>query len=229
MPIDVTRMRNGVRLNYGLFDDTTVDLALPVQYVEVPSLGMKETSLGDIEIGVNQRVLGGRTRLWFGATMALPTGESSSVYDDGALAHGSLQIGRGAPDLILSTKCFSTLHPQFSLYGGVMSRWGLGENSSGYQYGTVVDTTLGGVYEAGNFDFYGQFLWEYADTDTRSGSSVGDTGGNVMYFTPGMRYWITESTALSLKTRLLVADDVKGEQMLPQTMVGFGVTMVFGP
>ncbi len=219
----------GLKVNYGLLDGTTVDLAIPYQSIEVDDIGLQQSGLADIELGVNQRVMSGRSKVWFSGGVALPTGVSDAQDQDGRNAHASLQLGRGAVDCLLSLKGMHTLSENAVLYGDFTSRWGLGENDVDYQHGTVIDATVGGSYAWASLDIFGHLLWESAEADRRGGTAVHDTGGDVAYFTAGIRYWLTDNSAFTLRNRFLVGDDVNGEQMLPRHTFGVGLTVLLGP
>jgi len=227
--IDVLRQRAGLKVSYGLLDDTVIDLMVPYQSIEIAEIGLRKTGLADVELGVNQRLASDGPQVWLGAAAALPTGDHDAADSTGERAHASLQLGRGAPDLMFSFKLLNSLSQRWVLYGDTTARWNLGQNDLDYHHGTVIDTTAGASFAVGKFDIFGHFLWEHAEPDTRTGRGVPDTGGAVLYATPGVRYWLFDECAITLRNRFLAWADVNGEQMLPRQTVGLGITAMFGP
>jgi hypothetical protein len=222
--VDIVRQRASLKISYGLLDDTTIDLMLPIQSIEIDDIGLKDSGLGDIELGIHQRVYSEKSKVWLSAGLALPTGNSDAIDNTGEDAHASLQLGRGAPDFMLSVKYLNPLSRHWNLYGDLTTRWGIGETDSEYQHGTVVDATVGGLRDGTKLDVFSHLLFEHAEADDRNGMNVKDTGGDIMYATLGLRYWLNDNCAVTLKNRFLVWDDVNGEQMLPECTIGFGVT-----
>jgi hypothetical protein len=223
------RQQIDLTVRYGLLDNTAVNLFIPYVSIDVSDIGLTEAGLGDIALGAAQRITSGAVETWLSAGVSLPTGKSDAEDDVGSQAHASLQPGRGAADFLFGIKGLGVLSRSWTLYGDIMSRWPLAENDSGYRHGTVVDAAAGGLVTVGRLDIFAHLLWEHAESDEEDGRETADTGGDIVYVTPGIRLRLTDFAVITLKDQALVSHSANGEQMVPRHTFGLGFTLLLGP
>lgn len=226
--MDVSEQSLYLKINYGLREQTSLDVMVPYRAMEVDEIDFEEAGIGDLSLVVNQRIPCA-LELWTGLGVSLPTGDSDAMDGDGRLANESLQAGRGAAEALLSLSWLGRVGEPWLLYSDIRTRIALGENDSEYRQGAMIDTTVGSAYTVGAFDFFGDIFWAHAEPDERDGDRVRDSGGEMLFVTPGVRYWAMQRLAFTLKHQMLVADDVKGEQMLPSQITSLGLTILLGP
>ncbi len=124
---------------------------------------------------------------------------------------------------MLGATCLTPLNDRWGLYGSLTSRWSLDETDEGYDHGTIVGATIGGQRSGDKLDVFGHFVFEWSEADERNGMDVWHTGGDIIYATAGVRYWLKNNCSVTLENRFRVFDDVNGEQILPSNTIGLSL------
>lgn len=225
--VDVQEQSFYLKGSYGILDQTTVELLVPYRSVDVDELGLDDTGFGDLELLANLR-LPIKKKCWFALGFSIPTGESDSEDVEGELINASLQQGRGAMDIIAGLSHLYHLGVSTVIYCDTRLRMSLYENSEDYRYGAMLDSTVGGSVALGPIDVFADLFWTYSESDRNDGSKAADSGGDMFFLTPGIRCWVMDNVALTVKNQWLIAEQAKGEQMIPESIFSVGLTAMWG-
>lgn len=210
-------------------------MMLPSRTLDVgfPATGatLSADGLGDVELRTTYRLLksGGpkSPELQLLAGLTLPTGDTDKNSSLGLRADDPMQPGRGTVDPILGASLLYPFTSRWRAFSTVTARLGIQENSDDYEFGDLLNTTLGASYSRKRVDLFTQLSWVHTERDHRAGQAAASTGGDVLYVTPGIQWWATEKVSFRMQDQILVAHSVNEEQMLAENIVSLLAVVQF--
>ncbi|MGE0826117.1 MAG: transporter [Candidatus Binatia bacterium] len=155
----------------------------------------------------------------------LPTGRTNVNNDDGEKAELTLQPGNGSWDGILGfsyAQNFSamTLRGEKALapiFATALLRFPVGVGKFGYEPGSELFLNIGTAYPlVRKLELLGQLNFHYRDRDDVNhapGVVQADTGREQLFFSPGIRYHLTDSLAAYAFMQFAVYRRVNGIQL----------------
>ncbi|MHB8790437.1 MAG: hypothetical protein ACYDBT_11210 [Desulfobulbaceae bacterium] len=181
----------GLGENEGLAD---AKLQLIYGFHYDPGKGFSRNGAEDTAVSMESQ----QDRIWLGvsAMMSLPTGDDSEALADGSIDPG-MQTGFGAPSYTFSltaARPFGAMTLNSELSADFFTSRDIGPDS--FQFGTELRGNLAGVYELyGNpanpyfdkVDGIMEFNFLHLERDEENGAGLAATGGNMLYFSPGVR------------------------------------------
>lgn len=160
--------------------------------------------------------------------LKLPTGKTNVANSDGEVAERTLQPGSGSTDTILGINYHSRPSASaFSWFG--QSSWQHAVTThDNYKPGDRFTLDVGGRY-AFSRDLSGivQANFQLRAHDTGSNAEPKDTGGRVLYISPGMAYAVGGSTQIYGFVQLPVSTDVRGVQLTTGKSISVGISQRF--
>lgn len=214
-------IRPSLRGSYGITNSLTITAELPYSFKRIQEQSAMGTTLsnssglGDAELSLAWSAPLARKRasswmIGFGATMKLPTG-NNNLQQSGARVDEHLQPGTGSYDWQFGS-ALTRLRANTSWHVSAYVRTH-GTNSYAYHYGGDFLYNLGWQQRmspilAATVQINGR----YADRDVQAGTSVANTGGSVVYFTPGIRLRVTPKASFVTNVQIPVYENLFGIQ-----------------
>jgi hypothetical protein len=213
--------RPSLRASYGISNQLTVSAELPFSFKRIEERTSVENSatsasgFGDAELSLAwsetfARTTGNTWTIGFGATLKAPTGSNNS-RQNGVRLDEHLQPGSGSYDWQIGI-AFARIGANSSQHASVYRRF-TGTNSFAYRYGEVWLYNLG-LQQRLSSALMGtvQLDGRYASKDTQDGRYVENTGGSVLYLTPGIRVRVTPRASLIANVQIPVWENLYGVQ-----------------
>jgi hypothetical protein len=213
----------------GLDDTETVDVTERWRYQE----------FGDMQVSARYVLLQQTSLsspiLSFIVGAKLPTGRTSVKNDEGEAAELTLQPGNGAWEGIVGLSysqnfAVHTLRRQTALasfFVTTLGRFPVAVGKFGYKPGGDMLLNVGVSYPLfRKFDFYGQINFHYRDRDTighAPGLERSDSGREELFFSPGVRYRLTDSLAFYTIVPVTVYRRVNGIQLTSDWSITSGL------
>lgn len=212
----VSRAENDVRFTaqYGLAQRVTFMASLPYVFKEQTLEGVTGSvqGIGDLDLtAVAMLAEAWAERLAFHATadVRVPTGDSQ-VPDEFGLIDPHLQPGTGAWSAIGGLQ--ATLAGDVPLFAGASYQWN-DTNAQEFHFGDVFRFNFGAQRTVtGPVDAIGEINGRWADYDTHEGIPDPNSGGTVVYFSPGLRWRIAPVVQLRGQVQFPVVEDLYGLQ-----------------
>ncbi len=212
----VSRVENDVRFTaqYGLAQRVTFMASLPYVFKEQTLEGVTGSveGIGDLDVtavAMLAEVWAARLALHATADIRAPTGDSQVPDELGAI-DPHLQPGTGAWSAIGGLQ--ATLAAGVPLFAGASYQWN-DTNAQEFQFGDVFRFNFGAQRTVtGPVDAIGEINGRWADYDTHEGVSDPNSGGTVVYFSPGLRWRIAPVVHLRGQIQLPVFEDLYGIQ-----------------
>ncbi|HAA13318.1 MAG TPA: hypothetical protein DCE41_17165 [Cytophagales bacterium] len=168
----------------------------------------------------------------------LPTGPFSITDPSGIQYNADLQPGSGAWDGIawLQTTLPWALRPQGAWSVTAIGRLtGTNEEfrfGQSYRFGNDVQV-IGGytdrVFVANQIaDLSGMFRYRWAGSDLSNGGVIPNTGGNWVFFNPGLTWWPTPQFSWQVNAEMPVFTQVDGVQLSPTWRINSGIYFIIG-
>lgn len=191
------------------------------------------SGLGDLEV-VGFRSFEGESRRFFAsAGLKMPTGDTSVPNEDGDQPEPAARPGTGSWDVMaglgaewLFPLASSTYERVVPLRLSVTGKWN-GYGTEDYRVGPEVQTHLASEYPlSGRISILGQanFRVKGKDDVAESGVEEEDTGGSVLYLSPGARFAIAPGTSIYGLVQLPAYQRVNGIQIVSEANLYVGVT-----
>lgn len=187
--------------------------------------------LADIKIIGRYRGLSpdGDIGLLFG--LKLPTGRTTAKFTTGPLAgtalDRSLQAGTGSTDLILGAYRFGSLNKDWDWFAQGLFQSAL-HTKDGYRPGNALNLNAGVRYMArGNTAPQLQINAKTGGRDSGANADPNNSGGTVVYLSPGLTYSASKSTKLYGFVQLPLYQYVNGVQLAPHWNASIGTTVSF--
>jgi len=150
---------------------------------------------------------------------------STALLDNGAPADPDVQLGTGTTDFFAGLGAqlgFDSWSIGAHALAGIR---GPGSGAAGHVYGNNLNYDLSGRYRifqkegldpnAINPAIFAAFgvRGEWRDYELQDGQRIGDSGGNVLYATPGLQIFFTPRVSLDASAWLPVAHALNGDQL----------------
>ncbi len=162
--------------------------------------------------------------LFLGMGLKFPTGGTDEP-SEGQQLPPAFQLGTGSFDLIPILSYYQRFD-KYALFANMQYRISLEHNKRGYQFGQEYRARAGAVYlvptQVVEVALIGALDYLYAgrDDDTesvlparmRDGTTVLNTGGRFLNFTPGIRLGITQRLALLAEVSIPLLEDWNGDR-----------------
>jgi hypothetical protein len=188
----------------------------------------KFSELGDVRVAVRLPLLSGDNGFGMTLGLKLPTGRTDIRNSDGMLAERSLQAGTGSTDTLLGLAYHSRpSHELGSWFAQIAGQHAIAIRD-GYKPGNRYNADVGWRY-AFSHDFnallQANFQWRERDQGPRA--EPNDTGGRVLYLSPGIAYSVTSDTQLYAFTQVPVYSYVNGVQLTTGKNIALGISQRF--
>jgi len=203
-------------LLYGVSNRLMVMASVPYVFNQMTFVGETEKAdgLSDPEVVVMMSLLPnlmGKTSLQAVAGARLPLGQADLTNDHGELLDHHLQSGTGAWAGLFGVQAMlaSGSLPLYASAGYQVN----GSNDQNFDYGDVfrynfaAQKTLGSVV-----DLIGEINGRYARYDMEGAEKDPNSGGSVVYFSPGLRLRMFSSVSLRTQVQIPVIEQLNGVQ-----------------
>ncbi|MGA7178387.1 MAG: hypothetical protein WBX11_02205 [Thiobacillaceae bacterium] len=189
-----------------------------------PADTSSDSSIGDIRVLGRYQGLDS-VGLMFG--IKLPTGKTDVRFASGDALDRSLQPGSGSTDALLGLYRLGTLNRDWDWYVQAIGQAVL-STKSGYRPGNSLNLNGGLRYmELGALAPQVQLNYRWVHSDKQDGVVDGNTGGEVLYLSPGATYAIGKSTKVYAFVQLPLYQYAKGYQLAPYWTASAGVNLGF--
>lgn len=187
------------------------------------------SGLGDLEV-VGFRSFDGESRRFFvSAGLKMPTGDTSVPNEEGDQPEPAARPGTGSWDVMagLGTEwLFGSSETVIPLRLSVTGRFN-GYGTEDYRIGPEAQAHLASEYPIGTrFSLLGQanFRLRGKDDVAESGVEEQDTGGSVLYLSPGVRFAVSPGTSIYSLVQIPAYQRVNGIQVVSEANLYVGVT-----
>lgn len=171
-----------------------------------------------------------------GAGVKTPSGSSTVKTSGGSYVHAHMQPGTGSWDPIVSVIYSRSMNP-FVLQADATYQAST-RNSGGYEFGDSLSANLSGKYIAvPNLNIAGGLTYLHVDrANDRDGKYTNlaslmddpaNTGGDSLWFSPGLQLLPFENSLIDLKVQLPVWERVSGIQLVSGYRVLLGFSYSF--
>lgn len=223
-------------LGYGLWHDFELDLKLP--YIQKAFLRVEDgvVGKGDSSKGIDDLTLSGKYCFYHGYAdlsgiggVKFPTGDTSqSGFDDKKLAIEELP-GSGSFDYILGLAAGREID-RWLLGGGILYTFKT-QGTRDYEFGDVLEMGLSSFYALrpiGQFPNYrlgAEIRAQFIQKDKDKGSKVASSGGDVLFFSPGLQMDINKQLSAFIFAPVPVSQSRGGEHSELDYSVQAGITL----
>jgi hypothetical protein len=213
-----SQLQNNVlaSLIYGLSDRVMLLASVPYTFNRISSADGSETAngLGDPEVTAFAQLgalANGAIALRAVAGMRVPLGASDREDENGQRLEQHLQTGTGAWAGLLGFQA-SALRGRVPLFFSVNYQIN-GANDHEFRYGNVLRYNFA-VQKAlvGAIDLIGEINGRSAAYDKEGSEQDPNSGGMVVYFSPGLRWRLFSVLHLRTQVQIPVVEDLNGEQ-----------------
>ena len=213
-------------LKYGITAKWNVELSVPWFWNDWDtSGGERESGLGDVALLVKRQVwkrdaLQAQDRVALVGGAVFPTGEHKTFDALGRVRPARLSPGTGAFQFPAGVLFNHDSSP--GLFADALYTFNL--EGDGYSYGDTVRYDLGFTYAVLGGKPREHFLWavlelngEWAERDELGSARLDDTGGHVLWLSPGLRlvHW-KGTVSVDLSYQFPVAKNLNGNQAGPR-------------
>ncbi len=191
------------------------DVALLARYKPYVGHGMESTYIVSIAAGVK-----------------LPTGRTDGHDSQGQLLDAHVQLGTGSTDVLLGTSGFAAVGRTafiLNLLAGIDR-----EGANGHQFGNTLNydaTVRYGVtpddYDSPQLFATISLIGELRGRERQGGIIDGNSGGNVLYVSPGMQLFVTPALTLEISYQQPIIHSLFGEQLGEDYRFVSGIQILF--
>jgi hypothetical protein len=213
-----TQVQNTVQasLLYGLSNRLMLMAAVPYVFNQMTFVGETEKAdgLGDPEVTALFSLLPsamGKFDLQAVAGARLPLGKAELKNDHGDLLDPHVQAGSGAwaGNFGLQAMLANGSLPLFASASYQIN----GTSDQNFTYGDVLRYNLAAQKTLGNImDLIGEINGRYADYDKEGEAKDVNSGGSVVYFSPGLRLRMFSAVSLRAQVQIPVIENLNGVQ-----------------
>jgi len=213
-----SQRQNSLQLvfNYGLSERLQLMAAVPYSFNRISSAGesVNTNGFGDPELTLIAHagsLFGNRVRLGLISGVRLPLGSTDEKNDAGEPLDQHAQSGTGAWAGTLGVQAIfgSTALPLFLSTSYQVN----GGNDQDFRYGNVWRFNFAAQRSLGStFDVIGEINGRYARRDRVGDVRDLDSGGTVVYFSPGVRINLTTGFSLRVQSQVPVIENLYGAQ-----------------
>ena len=184
-------------------------------------------SLGDMRLVARYQGILANHNLGVQLGVKLPTGSFTQTFEDGQALDRELQPGSGTVDAIAGLYYFHNLGREWSGFAQLTVQTAL-DSRAQYKPGTSENLSLGVRYLGWDqitpaFQINGREVGR----DTGAQADNYDTGGTLIYLSPGITYTPTKQISLYLFVQVPVYQNVYGWQLSPKWTLSSGVRVTF--
>jgi hypothetical protein len=191
------------------------DVAFLARYKPFVAHGMESTYIVSIAGGVK-----------------LPTGRTNGRDSQGDLLDAHVQLGTGSTDILLGASGFAAMGRTafiVNLLGGFN-----GKGSSGHQFGNTLnyDATVRYGISPDDYDSPQLFatlslIGELRGHERQDGGVDENSGGNVIYASPGVQLFVTPALTLELSYQQAIIHGLYGQQLGEDYRFVSGIQILF--
>jgi len=240
---ETVNLRTVLLLDYRFSKNMTGILAVPHNYTKASNVFVTQTTndLGDIAFYgkyslYRDRLVQPTLELLGIAGFDLPTGTTKVKDDGGTLLRATQQPGSGTADFIVGGALIWGF-PALSVYGDLTYKI---NTKSEYSFGNRLAVNVGLNYPipmAKKLSLVGMINGEFIDKDKSEVTIIGtpqpvatvpNTGGETVYFSPGLQWNPTSSWSLSAGVQLPVIQNLEGRQLAASTNITLSISTRFG-
>ena len=203
-------------LKYGLTKRVMLMASIPYAFNRIAMTEGAETAkgLGDPEVMALARLLefaNGAWSLQGTAGARIPLGASDQKDEAGVRLEQHLQTGSGAWAGVFGVQ-FIKASGNLPVFFGA-SYQSNGTNDHDFAYGNIFRFNVAAQRAiAGSFDLIAEVNGRVADYDTEGAETDANSGGTVVYFSPGVRVRFGSLFSLRSQVQIPVAENLHGEQ-----------------
>jgi hypothetical protein len=241
-----SHLTNQLTLTYFVSEALSASFVLPyVSRSSTEGVGGEATEsltnrgIGDVIALARYKVYsdtrGGRTRV-VAATggLKIPSGATDKQMADGELADAHLQLGSGTWDPVLGASAIYA-QDRFAIAANALAAFPTAANANGHRFGNNLnyDATLryralwiDAEEESGLFATAG-VAGEWRGHEVEEGESNVNSGGNVVYFVPGVQVLLSDYTSIEASCQLPVIHALNGTQLGESYRIAAGLQYVF--
>jgi len=202
--------------NYGLSNRLQIMAAMPYSFNRISSgdESVNTNGFGDPELTLIAgagSLFGNRVRLALNGGVRLPLGstDEKNIAGEALDQHAQSGTGAWAGTLGVQASFGSTALPLFLSTSYQVN----GSNDQDFRYGNVWRFNLAAQRSLGSaIDLIGEINGRYARLDRTGGLRDVDSGGTVVYLSPGVRFNLTTSFSLRVQSQVPVVENLYGAQ-----------------
>jgi hypothetical protein len=213
-----SQRQNSLQLvfNYGLSGRLQLMAAVPYSFNRISSAGepVNTNGFGDPELTLIAHagsLFGNRVRLGLISGVRLPLGSTNEKNDSGELLDQHAQSGTGAWAGTFGVQAAfgSTVLPLFLSTSYQVNA----SNDQDFRYGNVWRFNFAAQRSLGStVDLVGEINGRYAQRDRVGDVRDPDSGGTVVYFSPGVRLNLVSNLSLRIQSQVPVVEELHGVQ-----------------
>ena len=205
-----------VVLNYGLTDRLMLMASMPYTFSRLSqgAENLRIDGFGDPEVMAMLhlgRLLNNSVDVAIRGGARLPLGQTDYTNDAGEVLHAHNQIGSGAYAGIfgLQLSHLAGSVPLFFSAGYQIN----GTNDQDFRYGNVFRFNFAAQRQlSGHLDLIAELNGRVADFDKQGGENDPNSGGTMLYFSPGLRFHFTSALAFRGQVQLPIVEELNGVQ-----------------
>ncbi len=222
-------------LSYDFNSDWSVTLQAPLIGRTHSTLGedhisydhSSTTGLGDMKVIGRYQGLLSDNSLGIELGLKLPTGKSDQLFQSGDALDRGLQLGTGTTDLIAGVYYFGNMCKDLNYFAEATVQTAFNSHDQ-YRPGTAENITFGVRYMGlGRIMPQLQINGRIAARDTGLQSDNFDSGGSLVYISPGVSVDITKNTSAYGFVQIPIYQNVNGYQLSPTWMLTVGLRIAF--
>ena len=222
-------------LSYDINADWGLNLQVPIISREHSTFGddhvsfdrSSVSSIGDVKmLGHYQGFLADHS-LGVELGLKLPTGKFNQTFESGDALDRGLQAGSGTTDLVAGVYYFGALSPDWGYFAEATVQTALNSRQD-YRPGTAENLTAGFRYMGfGRIMPQLQINGRIASRDTGAESDNFDSGGSLLYISPGVSVTLTKTASAYGFVQIPVYQNVNGYQLAPSWILTMGIRIAF--
>jgi hypothetical protein len=193
--------------------------------------------LGDVALLVRYKPYTAHTTeattiLSLAAGVKLPTGRTDGKDSEGNLLDAHIQLGTGSTDFLVGASGFLSWGKTAliaNVLGGINTK-----GANGHQFGNALNYDMSVRYKIYPAEFATTQLFatlgldgEWRGRETEDDVTIDDSGGNVLYLTPGLQMFFSASISLEASFHYAVIHGLHGEQLGEDYRIMSGVQILF--
>jgi hypothetical protein len=222
-------------VEYDFNADWGIDLQVPYIFRDHATLGedhqsydhSSSASIGDMKLIAHYQGILESHNLGVELGIKLPTGSFTDTFDDGAALDRGLQPGTGTWGLIAGVYYFNKIGDNWGYYALATVQTAL-DSREDYRPGTSENVSLGLRY-TGIHHWVPELQVNGSLTgrDTGAQADNADSGGAVVYLSPGVTFEVNEKYSAFVYVQIPVYQNFNGYQLAPAWTLSGGIRVTF--
>ncbi len=222
-------------VEYDFNEKWGIDLQVPYIFRDHATLGedhqsfdhSSSASIGDMKLVAHYQGILESHNLGVELGIKLPTGSYTHTFDSGDALDRGLQPGTGTWGLIAGLYYFNKIGDNWGYYALATVQTAL-DSRADYRPGTVENVSVGLRYTGlPHFVPELQINGSLTGRDTGADSDNFDSGGAVVYLSPGVTYEVNEKYAAFVYVQVPVYQNYNGYQLAPTWTLSAGMRVTF--